>query len=63
MPDGYPSTETYGALGAVIVPVRAGRRVRKVVRSRDEPLVTRGVLEDVYAAMLARGYNCDGDDA
>ncbi|MCU1360581.1 MAG: cobalamin [Ilumatobacteraceae bacterium] len=44
IPDGYLSPETCGAFGAVMVPfwVTAGRRVRKVVRSRYVPHVALG---------------------
>ena len=41
IPDGYLSPETCGAFGAAMVPVwiTAGRRVRKIVKSRYVPLV------------------------
>ena len=44
IPDGYLSPATCGALGAAMVPVWAvaGRRVRKVVKSRYVPLVAIG---------------------
>jgi cobalt/nickel transport system permease protein len=44
IPDGYLSPSTCGTLGAVMVPfwVTAGRRVRKVVKSRYVPYVALG---------------------
>ncbi len=44
IPDGYLSPETCGAFGVAMVPVwvTAGRRVRKIVKSRYVPLVAIG---------------------
>jgi cobalt/nickel transport system permease protein len=44
IPDGYLSPQTCGALGAAMVPVwvAAGRRVRKIVKSRYVPMVAVG---------------------
>jgi cobalt/nickel transport system permease protein len=44
IPDGYLSPETCGVFGAVMVPIwiRAGRRVKKVVKSRYVPLLALG---------------------
>jgi cobalt/nickel transport system permease protein len=44
IPDGYLSPQTCGVLGAAMVPVwvTAGRRVRKIVKSRYVPLVAVG---------------------
>jgi cobalt/nickel transport system permease protein len=44
IPDGYLSPQTCGVLGAAMVPVwvAAGRRVRKIVKSRYVPLVAVG---------------------
>jgi cobalt/nickel transport system permease protein len=44
IPDGYLSPQTCGVLGAAMVPVwvAAGRRVRKIVKSRYVPLVAIG---------------------
>ncbi len=44
IPDGYLSPSTCGTLGAAMVPfwVTAGRRVRKIVRSRYVPYVALG---------------------
>ena len=44
IPDGYLSPQTCGAFGAAMVPVwaGAGRRVRRVVRTRFVPLIAVG---------------------
>ena len=54
IPDGYLSPESCGALGAAMVPVwaTAGRRVRKVVKSRYVPLVAIGAAYSFLVMMF-----------
>lgn len=54
IPDGYLSPATCGAFGAAMVPVwvTAGRRVRKVVKSRYVPLVAIGAAYSFLVMMF-----------
>jgi cobalt/nickel transport system permease protein len=54
IPDGYLSPQTCGVLGAAMVPmwVTAGRRVRKVVKSRYVPLVAVGAAFSFLVMMF-----------
>jgi cobalt/nickel transport system permease protein len=54
IPDGYLSPESCGALGAAMVPVwaTAGRRVRRVVKSRYVPLVAIGAAYSFLVMMF-----------
>lgn len=54
IPDGYLSPQSCGALGAAMVPVwaTAGRRVRKVVKSRYVPLVAIGAAYSFLVMMF-----------
>jgi cobalt/nickel transport system permease protein len=54
IPDGYLSPQTCGAFGVAMVPfwVTAGRRVRRVVKSRYVPLVAVGAAFSFLVMML-----------
>ena len=54
IPDGYLSPESCGALGAAMVPVwaTAGRRVRRVVKTRYVPLVAIGAAYSFLVMMF-----------
>jgi cobalt/nickel transport system permease protein len=54
IPDGYLSPQTCGALGAAMIPAwaMAGRRVRKVVKSRYVPLVAVGAAYSFLVMMF-----------
>jgi cobalt/nickel transport system permease protein len=54
IPDGYLSPQTCGVLGAAMVPmwVTAGRRVRKIVKSRYVPLVAVGAAFSFLVMMF-----------
>jgi cobalt/nickel transport system permease protein len=54
IPDGYLSPQSCGALGAAMVPAWtiAGRRVRKVVKSRSVPLVAIGAAYSFLVMMF-----------
>ncbi|MDQ1480648.1 MAG: cobalt/nickel transport system permease protein, partial [Actinomycetota bacterium] len=54
IPDGYLSPQSCGALGAAMVPAWtiAGRRVRKVVKSRYVPLVAIGAAYSFLVMMF-----------
>ena len=54
IPDGYLSPQTCGALGVAMVPVwaRAGRRVRRVVKTRNVPLLAMGAAFSFLVMMF-----------